>query len=277
MSGAQARTASPAGVFDLSNKVVVVVGGGSIGPGISIGRAASITYARLGAQVCVVDRNLQSAQETVQHILQEDGQASALEMDVSKESEIVDGFAKIQNTYGRVDVLHYNVGLSKAAGTMDTTPEDLNHIHAVNVTSFMLSCRQVLPGMVERKTGSIISISSIAGMRYLGFPHLAYNTTKAALTHMTRMVAHEYAGRGIRANTVIPGLIDTPRVAHNVASKFSADPDEAARRRAQQVPMQRMGTPWEVANACAFLASDASSYITGTELVVDGGITGKYA
>lgn len=264
-------------LLDLTGKVVAVVGGGSIAPGMSIGRAASITYARLGATVCVMDRSLESAEETVDLIRQEHGRAIAYETDVALEENLVRGFAAIQEDHARVDVLHYNVGLSKAAGTMETRPEDLNHIHAVNVTSFMLSCRQVLPGMMERKSGSIISISSVAGTRYLGYPHMAYNTTKAALIHMTRMVAHEYAHLGIRANTVVPGLIDTPRVAGNVAAKFSADLKEAARRRAQQVPMQRMGTPWEVANACAFLASDASSYITGTELLVDGGITGKYS
>lgn len=263
-------------LVDLSGKIVVVAGGGSIGPGMSIGRAASITYARLGATVCVMDVNLESAEETVAHIDQEGGRAQAYRVDVSSEEDIANGFGQVLQEHERVDVLHYNVGLSKAAGAMDTTPEDLNRIHSVNVTSFMLASRQVLPGMVERKSGSIISISSIAGMRYLGYPHLAYNTTKAALIHMTRMIAHEYAHCGIRANTVVPGLIDTPRVTNNVAKQFSADLAEAAERRAKQVPVQRMGTPWEVANACAFLASDAASYITGTELVVDGGITGKY-
>ncbi|HLU00914.1 MAG TPA: SDR family NAD(P)-dependent oxidoreductase [Burkholderiaceae bacterium] len=263
-------------LIDLSGKVVVVSGGGSVAPGMSIGRAACVTYARLGAMVCVQDLNLGSAEETVSLIRQEGGQARAYQVDLSSESDLARGFSQALDDHGRVDVLHYNVGLSKAAGAMDTSTEDLNRIHAVNVTHFMLACRQVLPGMVERQSGSIISISSIAGMRYLGYPHLAYNTTKAALIHMTRMIAHEYAAHGIRANTVVPGLIDTPRVAGNVANKFSADLDEARDKRARQVPMQRMGTPWEIANACAFLASDAASYITGTEIVVDGGITGKY-
>lgn len=263
-------------LVELASKVVVVAGGGAIGPGISIGRASCITYARLGATVCVQDVNLDSAQETVEIIRQEGGQAQAYRVDLSSEEDITQVFGQLQQEHGRVDVLHYNVGLSKAAGTMDTTTEDMNRIHAVNVTNFMVACRQVLPGMVARGSGSILSISSIAGMRYLGYPHLAYNTTKAALIHMTRMIAQEYATHGIRANTVVPGLIDTPRVAGNVASQFSADLTEAKAKRDQQVPMQRMGTPWEVANACAFLASDAASYITGTELVVDGGITGKY-
>jgi len=121
-------------------------------------------------------------------------------------------------------------------------------------------------------------VSSVAGLRYLGYPHLAYNVTKAAVIHFARMIAQQYAGQGIRANTVVPGLIDTPRVRNTVARMFSADDFEQARAaRDRQVPMGRMGTPWEVANAVAFLASDEASYITGTELVVDGGLIGKYA
>ena len=145
------------------------------------------------------------------------------------------------------------------------------------VYSLLLACQQVLPAMVERGRGSIIAISSIAGMRYLGYPHLAYGVTKAAVTHFTRMVAQQYAGQGVRANTVVPGLIDTPRIATTVAKMFSdTSLDEARAARARQVPMGRMGTAWDVAHACAFLASDAAAYVTGTELVVDGGITGKF-
>lgn len=159
---------------------------------------------------------------------------------------------------------------------METSAEDLDRIHAVNVKSLMLSCKAVLPGMVTRGSGAIISIASVAGLRYLGYPHLAYCTTKAAVIQMTRMIAQEYAPHGIRANTVVPGLIDTPRIAANVAHVFSDSLEEAKAARARQVPLQRMGTPWEVANACAFLASDAASYVTGTELLIDGGLTGKY-
>ena len=129
-----------------------------------------------------------------------------------------------------------------------------------------------------RGRGAVVTVSSVAGLRYIGYPHLSYSVSKAALIQFTRMIAQQYAGSGIRANCVVPGLIDTPRIAHTVAKQFSADSlDDARAARARQVPMQRMGTAWDVAHACAFLASDAAAYITGTELVVDGGITGKYA
>ena len=263
-------------LIDLTGKTVVVAGGGSVAPGWSIGRASCVTYARLGATVCVLDRDLASAQETVRLIEAEGGSATAYRTDMALEADIVETFREIASRFEAIDVLHHNVGIGKTGGPMETTAEDLDRIHSVNVKSLMLSCQAVLPGMAERGSGAIISIASVAGMRYLGYPHLAYCTTKAAVIQMTRMIAQQYAAQGIRANTVVPGLIDTPRVSANVAHMFSESLDEAKAARARQVPMQRMGTAWEVANACAFLASDAASYVTGTEIVVDGGITGKY-
>lgn len=277
MTPSQAASSRPAGLsIDLSGQVVVVAGGGSIGPGWSIGRAACVTYARLGATVCVLDRNLASAQETVDLIAAEQGKALAYGVDMAEANSIRDGFAQLHTDHGQVDVLHHNVGIGKTGGFMETTAEDLERIHNVNVNSLMLACQQVLPGMVARRKGVITSISSVAGLRYLGYPHLGYCTTKAAVIQMTRMLAQEYASQGIRANCVVPGLIDTPRVAANVGHMFSADQDEVKAARARQVPMARMGNAWEVAQACAFLACDAASYITGTELVVDGGLTGKF-
>lgn len=263
-------------LIDLTGKTVVVAGGGSVAPGWSIGRASCVTYARLGATVCVLDRDLESAQETVRLIEAKGGSASAYRTDMALEADIVETFREIAARFEAIDVLHHNVGIGKTGGPMETTAEDLDRIHSVNVKSLMLSCQAVLPGMAERGSGAIISIASVAGMRYLGYPHLAYCTTKAAVIQMTRMIAQQYAPQGIRANTVVPGLIDTPRVSANVAHMFSESLDEAKAARARQVPMQRMGSAWEVANACAFLASDAASYVTGTEIVVDGGITGKY-
>lgn len=262
--------------WDLTDKNIVVVGGGSVAPGMSIGRASCVTYARLGAKVCVLDRDLSSAQETVQLIRDEGGTAYAYQADMAHEEEIFNTFRILSEQHPHLDVLHHNVGIGKTGGPIETSSEDLDRIHAINVKSLMLCCKAVLPSMVERSAGAIISIASVAGLRYLGYPHLAYCTTKAAVIQMTRMIAQQYASHGIRANTVVPGLIDTPRVAANVSHVFSNDLENAKAARARQVPLQRMGTPWEVANACAFLASDAASYVTGTELLIDGGLTGKY-
>lgn len=262
---------------DLSGRVVFVAGAGSAGPGWSIGRAASLTYARLGARVCVVDRDAASAEETTALIRGEGGIAETFIGDVAVDADVARLFAEASEHFAGIDVLHHNVGIGKTGGPMETSADDLDRIHSVNVRSMLLAMQQVLPGMVERGRGAIIAISSVAGMRYLGYPHLAYGVTKAAVTQLTRQVAQQYAAHGIRANTVVPGLIDTPRIANTVARMFSdTSLDEARQARARQVPMGRMGSAWEVAHACAFLASDAAAYITGTELVVDGGITGKF-
>ena len=262
---------------DLTDRVIFVSGGGSAGPGWSIGRASCVTYARLGAKVCVVDRDQASADETTKIILEEGGIAKTFIGDVSEENEVKRLFGEARKAFGPIDALHHNVGIGKVGGPMETSAEDFDRIHKVNVRSLLLSAQEVLPDMTSRGTGNIIAISSVAGMRYLGYPHLAYSVTKAANTQFIRMIAQQYADKGIRANTVIPGLIDTPRIAHTVAKMFSENSiDEARAARDKQVPMGRSGTAWDVAHACAFLVSDAAAYITGTELVVDGGLTGKY-
>jgi len=262
---------------DLTGRVIFISGGGSAGPGWSIGRASCVTYARLGAKVCVVDRDLASAAETTKIILDEGGMAQTFVGDVSEEGDVKRLFSEARSGFGPIDVLHHNVGIGKVGGPMETSAEDFDRIHKVNVRSLLLAAQEVLPEMASRGTGNIIAISSVAGMRYLGYPHLAYSVTKAANTQFIRMIAQQYADKGIRANTVVPGLIDTPRIAHTVAKMFSENGiDEARAARDKQVPLGRSGTAWDVAHACAFLVSDAAAYITGTELVVDGGLTGKY-
>lgn len=261
----------------MDGRTAFVAGGGSAGPGWSIGRAACVTYARLGAQVCVADRDLASAQETVRLIEQEGGRAIALVGDAAAEQDVAQLFDTARQAFGAIDILHYNVGIGQTGGAMDTSAADLARIHAANVGGLLLCAQQVLPGMKARGSGAIVAISSVAAHRYLGYPHLAYGVTKAAVEQFIQLTAHEYAAFGVRANTVVPGLIDTPRIANTVAKMFNADDLDAAKQaRARQVPNGRMGTAWDVAHACAFLASDAAAYINGTTLMVDGGITGKF-
>jgi len=261
----------------MDDRTAFVAGGGSAGPGWSIGRASCVTYARLGARVCVADRDEASARETVRLIHDEGGQAIALVGDSASEEDAARMIDQGQRAFGPIDVLHYNVGVGKTGGPLETSAADLARIHQSNVGGLLLAVQAVLPGMKERRHGAIVAISSIAARRYLGYPHLAYGVTKAAVEQFMRLIALEYAPFGIRANTVVPGLIDTPRIAHTVASKYVLDDlEEAKRARIRQVPTGRMGTAWDVAHACAFLASDAAAYITGTELLVDGGITGKF-
>lgn len=270
-------TTTPALPLRMDGRTAFVAGGGSAGPGWSIGRASSVTYARLGARVCVADRDAASAEETARLIREEGGEAVALVGDAAIELDVERLFAEARQAFGPIDILHYNVGIGKTGGPMETSAADMARIHAANVGGLLLATQAVLPQMKERGRGAIVAISSIAAHRYLGYPHLAYGVTKAAVEQFIRLVALEHAPFGIRANTVVPGLIDTPRIANTVAKMYSADDlDEAREARARQVPNGRMGTAWDVAHACAFLASDAAAYITGTELLVDGGITGKF-
>ncbi len=270
-------TKNTVNLLDLTGKVVVVVGGGSVAPGWSIGRAACVTYARQGAHVCVLDRDRSSAQETVRLIADEGGSAEAHLADVANESNVTAIFDALLQSHERIDVLHYNVGIGKTGGPLETTLEDWDRINTINVRGLLHCAQLVLPNMQKNGGGNFIAISSVAGQRYIGYPHLAYSVTKASVIQLIRMIAQQYASQGIRANTVVPGLIDTPRIATTVAKMFNENDLEAAKQaRADQVPMKRMGSAWDVANACAFLASDASGYVTGTEIVVDGGISGKY-
>ncbi|GAB1577935.1 SDR family NAD(P)-dependent oxidoreductase [Bordetella petrii] len=268
----------PAASSRLGGKVALVAGGGSSGPGWSIGKACCATLARHGAIVCVLDASLDAARDALDAVQALGGQGMALQADVADAEAMQQAVQAVMQRHGRLDILQANAGIGKVGGPEEIAMADWERIQKVNVDSLLVASRLVLPIMREQGGGAIVAVSSVAGLRYLGYPHLAYNVTKAAVIHFARMIAQQYAAHGIRANTVVPGLIDTPRVRHTVARMFSADDFEQARAaRDRQVPMGRMGTPWEVANAVAFLASDEAAYITGTELVVDGGLIGKYA
>lgn len=261
----------------LENRVVVVTGAGSVAPGWGIGKACSVNYARAGARVVAVDVSLEAARETAAIIDSEGGQCMAMAADVSDPMAVSAMADEAGSVWGTIDVLHHNVGIGKVGGPTDISFEDWQRVQSVNVDSLFHLSRAVLPGMRRQGRGVILATSSVAGIRYVGYPHLAYSVTKAATIHFIKMLALEHAGQGIRCNSIIAGLIDTPRIAQTVARQFADDLEEARSARARQVPMQKMGTAWDVASAALFLASDEASYITGTELVVDGGLTAKYS
>jgi NAD(P)-dependent dehydrogenase (short-subunit alcohol dehydrogenase family) len=262
----------------LEGRVALILGAGTSAPGVSIGKACSIAMARSGARVAALDFNMESARETVQEIVSEGGQASAYQADVSDLSQMQAAVDAVLADYGRIDILQINAGIGKVGGPQETSLEDWDRIQKVNVESILIAAKLIIPAMIKHGGGSVIGVSSVAGMRYLGYPHLAYGVTKAAVIHFIRLLAQQYAGDGIRANTIVPGLIDTPRIHKNVAKVFDpdADLDNARAARDRQVPMGRMGTAWEIASVATFLASDDASYVTGTEIVVDGGLTGKF-
>ncbi|TVQ31774.1 MAG: SDR family oxidoreductase [Geminicoccaceae bacterium] len=260
--------------MELEGRKALVIGGGSIRPGIGIGRAIALTYARAGARVAVADVDAAAAAATVRMIQDTGGAASAIGLDVTDDGSIQRGIAQALAWLGGIDLLHNNVGLGKAGDAADTSPADWRRIQDANVTALHVSAQAVLPTMTAQRSGVILTTSSIAALRHLGYSHLAYATTKAAAIHFTRMLAIDYARFGIRANSIVAGLIDTPRIAVTLQAAYDAKgAGDMRARRAAAVPLGRMGSAQDVAEAALFLASDRAAFITGTELVVDGGLS----
>jgi NAD(P)-dependent dehydrogenase (short-subunit alcohol dehydrogenase family) len=262
----------------LKGKVAMVVGAGSIGPGWGNGKATAVTFAREGAQLFCVDRNADAAAETVKIITGEGGKAMAHTADVSKASDIEAMVAACMKAYGRIDVLDNNVGIAEVGSVVDVAESEWDRVFAVNLKSAFLAMKHVIPIMVKQGGGSIINISSIASIRHVGISYVSYNASKAAMNQMTRSTAVEFASKHVRVNAVLPGLMKTPMVEHSAGlaqSYAGGDVQAMWRARDAQVPMGHMGDGFDVANAALFLASDESKYVTGIELVVDGGITCK--
>ena len=262
----------------LKGKTALVVGAGSIGPGWGNGKATAVTFAREGARVFCVDRNAAAAEETVKIIAAEGGNAAAFTADVSRAADVEAMVAACLKAFGRIDVLDNNVGIAELGSVVEVSEADWDRVFAVNLKSAYLAMKHVIPVMVRQGGGSIINISSIASIRHLGISYVTYATTKAAMNQMTRTTAVEFAPNNIRINAILPGLMKTPMVEHSAglaATYAKGDVEAMWRARDAQVPMGHMGEAWDVANAALFLASDESRYITGIELVVDGGITLK--
>lgn len=257
----------------MHNKVAIVSGCGSIGPGLGNGKAISVLLARQGATVIGIDINEAAARETQALIEAEGGTFHTRCADVSSAEQVERLVRDCTERFGRIDVLINNVGRSEPGGPveMDTTiwQEQLQ----INLNSAFLMCKFVLPVMERQGGGAIVNIASVAGLRYIGKPQVAYAAAKAALLQFSRTTAILYAAKGVRLNCVVPGLIHTPLV-RRLASKYADGAYEAfVEHRHRQVPMGRMGDAWDVAHAALFLASDEARYITATELVVDGGLT----
>ena len=257
----------------VQDKVAIVTGAGSIAAGMGNGKAASIVYAREGAKVIAVDCRVEAAEETKGLIDQEGGECVVVEADVSKASDCKAIVDKCVELYGRVDILHNNVGIAMPGGPVETSEEHWDKVFDVNLKSMYLMCKYTLPVMEKQGSGSIINIASIAGMRAIPYADITYIITKAGNIALTSDVAVHYAPKGIRVNTISPGYIDTPMVVTEVMYAYSKEVEDGKRKRAAMVPMGRQGEAWDVAYAALFLASDEAKYITGANLVVDGGLS----
>ena len=260
----------------LKDKIAVVTGAGSVGPGWGNGKAAAVLFAREGATVFAVDINLGAAEETAAIVEQEGGECTAHRADVSRSEEVERMVECCLEAYGRIDILHNNVGIVDVGGCVETSEESWDRVMDVNLKSMFLTCKHVLPHMEQQGGGSIVNISSIASTRWLGVPYVSYSATKGAVNQLTQSVALQYAGKNIRANAILPGFMNTPMVAKSLAGFYAeGDVEKMVEMRDRTCPMGKMGDAWDVAYAALFLASDEAKYITGTELVVDGGLTCK--
>jgi len=258
----------------LEDKVAIVVGAGqSPGEGMGNGRATVLRFAEEGAKVLAVDNNLASAEETVAMARQSGGECLAFKADVAEETTLAAMVEAARARWGRVDILHYNVGMSIAGGDApldEITEAAFDRISTVNLRGAIMACKHVLPIMRAQRAGVITTISSVAAWEQ--YPNVVYKATKAALIAFTQQVAIQNAAFGVRANVILPGLMDTPMAVDTRARVSGKSRAEVAAGRDARVPLRRkMGTAWDVANAALFLASDEANFITGVTLPVDGG------
>ncbi len=256
----------------LKRKVAIVTGAGSIGAGIGNGKASAIIYAREGAQVMVVDCNLKASEETSVIIEQEGGNCVTFVADVSKSIDCKNMVEECIRTYGKVDILHNNVGIAAHGGLLEISEETWDRVMNVNLKSMFLACKYTVPYMLKQGSGCIINISSITSLAVGPQPQISYAVSKAGIHALTKEIAIEYAAKGIRANTIILGSMKTPMAAS--VTHTGDNINKIERERDARIPIGRQGDAWDSAHAALFLASDEAKYITGTTLVVDGGISG---
>ena len=262
------------GVLRLDGQAAIVVGGGQTpGQTIGNGRATAITYARAGARVLVADRDLDAAAATVAEITAEGGDAVPFRADVTDEADIAAMVADACDRWGRLDILHNNVGISVAGGDAEISKiegEAFDRIMAINLKSMVLAIKHALPVMRGQQSGNIINISSTAA--HEDYPWVTYKASKAAAKAMTEQVALQNAPHGIRVNCIQPGLMNTPMAVDARMDAWNMTREEVVAMRDAKVPLGgKMGTAWDVANAALFLVSDEARFITGVTLMVDGG------
>ena len=260
----------------LQGKVAIVTGAGCIGPGWGNGRAVAVLFAQAGATVFAVDKNMDAMTETLRRIEESGASATLYACDVTDSAAVEKMVLHCKALYGRVDILVNNVGGSAAGGPVALDEDKWDAQIDFNLKSVYLTCKYVLPIMEAQGQGAIVNTSSTSGIRFTGSPQVAYASSKAAVIQLSRVVAVEYAPKGIRVNTVVPGQLHTPMVEARLAGQRSGgDVDKLLDSRVARIPLGFMGDGRDTANAALFLASDEARFITGTEIIVDGGMTAR--
>ena len=260
-------------MLNLDGKTAIVTGCGSEGEGWGNGRAIATLLARQGAKVIGTDLNYKAAKNTQDFILKENNKCEIHEVNMSNKKDVESFFKNVTKQHEKINILVNNVGRSEPGDPEVMDYDVWREQFSTNLDTAFFAIKQIIPIMKKIGGGSIVNISSVAGMRYVGKPQVGYSASKAALMQMTKTTAIIHAENKIRLNCVVPGLMHTPLV-ERLANKYADGKyDEFVKTRNNQVPMKMMGSSFDVANAVLFLASDEAKYITGTEIVVDGGLT----
>lgn len=260
----------------LQDKVALVTGAGCVGPGWGNGRATAVRFAQEGAKVFAVDLRGESMKETLTRIAEFGGTVRTHECDVTDGKAVAAMVAACMAAFGRIDILVNNVGGSAAGGPVELSEEGFDRQLDYNLKSVFLTCKHVIPIMERQGGGAIVNLASTSGLRWTGSAQVGYATSKAGVIQFGKVVAVQYANKGIRVNTVVPGQLHTPMVEARLAGQRSGgDVEGLLKSRVARIPLGFMGDGRDTANAALFLASDEARFVTGTEIIVDGGMVAR--
>jgi NAD(P)-dependent dehydrogenase (short-subunit alcohol dehydrogenase family) len=257
-------------------RIAIVTGAGCVGPGWGNGRATAVALAEEGATVFAVDHDLARVEETIARAGMLGASIIPFACDITKSAAVAAMVATCHQRFGRIDVLVNNVGGSAAGGPVEMTEDVWDSQIDLNLKSVFLTCKYVLPHMLTQKAGAVVNIASTSGLRWTGSAQVAYAATKAGVIHMSRVIAVQHAAAGVRVNTVVPGQLHTPMVETRLAKqRAGGDVQALLASRVKRIPLGFMGDGRDTARAVVFLASDDARFVTGTELVVDGGMIAR--
>ncbi len=260
----------------LQDKVALVTGAGCVGPGWGNGRATAVRFAQEGAKVFAVDLRGEAMKETLERIAEFGGTVRSYECDVTDGKAVAAMVEACMAAFGRIDILVNNVGGSAAGGPVELSEEGFDRQLDYNLKSVFLTCKHVIPIMERQGGGAIVNLASTSGLRWTGSAQVGYATSKAGVIQFGKVVAVQYASKGIRVNTVVPGQLHTPMVEARLAKqRAGGDVEALLKSRVARIPLGFMGDGRDTANAALFLASDEARFVTGTEIIVDGGMVAR--